>query len=242
MTAEILAEFQTLFEIAPTPSIYLLWGDSVEATGFLQVCRESAFPVLRLRATNEFWIQSLPGLDFGDTNTRGFVIEGGLSSIAQSLRPTINGIRERFLTFSRPVFLSESIEFEKQLREDFPDLFAVIRQEFYLETSITSGEEACSSIAGGSLDRLVRQLPDPHVKGSLIYSQGKVHFKGAAVDRCPRCGKTPKWLPTTLTFRHAPVATQVQTTQGWVCECGEKYVPGMLAKEAHQRAFQSPTT
>jgi hypothetical protein len=86
-------------------------------------------------------------------------------------------------------------------------------------------------------NRLVAKLPSVFTRGSVIIHHGIAHFKGSPVDKCPKCGKVPTFGTTTLTFRYAPVESQTQTVQGWICECGEKYVPGEIAKQAHHRAF-----
>jgi hypothetical protein len=56
--------------------------------------------------------------------------------------------------------------------------------------------------------------------------------------QCPQCKIPLTQGPATLTFKHAPTATQVQQVEAWVCSCGELYVPGEIAKEAYHRAFQ----
>ncbi len=97
------------------------------------------------------------------------------------------------------------------------------------------------STAVGRWQTLAKTLPAIVTRGSIVVERGKPHFKGPPLVECPRCKNKLTQGTARLTFRHAPLATQVQQVEAWVCSCGEFYVPGEVAKDAYTRAFQRRT-
>jgi hypothetical protein len=93
------------------------------------------------------------------------------------------------------------------------------------------------STAVGRLEALVKTIPPIVTLGSIVVERGKAHFKGPPLVECPRCNSKLTRGTATLTFRHAPLATQQQQVEAWVCPCGEFYAPGKIAREAYIRAF-----
>jgi hypothetical protein len=96
--------------------------------------------------------------------------------------------------------------------------------------------------SAGRLETLAKTLPPIVTRGSIVVERGEPHFKGPPLVECPRCNTKLTHGTATLTFRHAPTATQEQRVEAWVCACGEFYVPGRIAREAYLRAFQRSTT
>lgn len=86
-------------------------------------------------------------------------------------------------------------------------------------------------------ERFAARLPKVFSKGSILYSNGRAHFKAGPVDACPKCGGRPVRGMTRLAFHLAPAATREQQVEAWVCPCGEAYVPGDIARAAHRLAF-----
>jgi hypothetical protein len=89
----------------------------------------------------------------------------------------------------------------------------------------------------GRWETLAKTLPPIVTCGSIVVERGKPHFKGPPLVECPRCKTKLTRGAATLTFRHAPPATQRQQVAAWVCSCGEFYVPGEIARDAYLRAF-----
>ena len=81
------------------------------------------------------------------------------------------------------------------------------------------------------------RLPAVDVRGVTVINAGAVHTKAPRIIACPRCGNMLKEGMTVLRFKLAPEPTRAQHVEGWVCDCGEAYVPGVAAKAAHGRAF-----
>ncbi len=81
------------------------------------------------------------------------------------------------------------------------------------------------------------RLPAIDVRGATVINAGVAHTKAPRMIACPRCRNMLKEGTTVLRFRLAPEPTRAQQVEGWVCDCGEAYVPGVVAKAAHRRAF-----
>jgi hypothetical protein len=71
---------------------------------------------------------------------------------------------------------------------------------------------------------------------------GHALSKPEPIIPCPVC-KTPlRPSKVALTFEHAPEESATQHVPGFLCDCGEFYVPGDVARDAHRRAFATWTT
>ena len=88
------------------------------------------------------------------------------------------------------------------------------------------------------LSIIAKRLPPVVTRGATVIHQGIVHFKQAPQIPCPRCGEILQPGDTTLVFEDAPPGQKEQRVFGWVCPCGEAYVPGQTAKAAHAAAFR----
>jgi hypothetical protein len=109
---------------------------------------------------------------------------------------------------------------------------------FQVNRSIYESDFRWDSTRVGRFESLAKTLPPVLTRGSIVVERGKPHFKAAPLVECPRCQSKLSRGTVTLTFRQAPAATQAQQVQGWVCPCGEFYVPGETARDAYLRAFQ----
>lgn len=90
----------------------------------------------------------------------------------------------------------------------------------------------------GLLETMRHTLPPVLIKDSIIILEGEPLFKAPPRIECPKGHGVLERGTTTITFQHAPASRRVQPVEGWVCRCGEAYVPGEIAREAHRRAFQ----
>jgi hypothetical protein len=120
---------------------------------------------------------------------------------------------------------------ESQRFTQFADEVAQLQKPVY------EGDYQWDSTAVGRWETLAKTLPAMVTRGSIVVERGRPHFKGPPLVECPRCNTQLTHEAATLTFRHAPAATQVQRVEAWVCSCGEFYVPGEIAREAYLRAF-----
>lgn len=152
-------------------------------------------------------------------------------------RPAVNAARDRLLTSGRKLVLVEPTASMSDLKRDFPDMLSVVREIFEVHP-IYERDYLYDSGEAWRLRTIAARLPAVITAGATIIQGGRVHFKNAPQVVCPRCGQTLLAGSTTLTFCHAPPAQQEQVVSGWVCQCGEAYVPGAIAREAHAAAFR----
>jgi hypothetical protein len=134
-----------------------------------------------------------------------------------------------------PTNLIDEQDFRKILESErftqFADAVAQLLKPIY------DADYQWDSTPVGRWQTLTKSVPAMVTRGSVVVERGMPHFKGAPLAECPRCKTKLTHGTATLTFRHAPPATQMQRVEAWVCSCGEFYVPGKIAKEAHLRAF-----
>lgn len=89
-----------------------------------------------------------------------------------------------------------------------------------------------------SLPSIRRSIPSGTTRGSTIFINGKPKFKSPQVIECPSCGGVLRPGKATIVFQHAREGSREQEVDGFVCECGEQYVPGDTARAAYQRAMR----
>jgi hypothetical protein len=106
-----------------------------------------------------------------------------------------------------------------------------------MSDSVSRHDEYLANPSGWSLDAVATLLPAVQKRGPLVMRKGRVHWKMRPEIPCPRCGELLQPGEVTLTFEHAPTQAKEQRARGFVCPCGEHYVPGQAARDAHQRAF-----
>jgi len=98
-------------------------------------------------------------------------------------------------------------------------------------------DEYLANPSGWPLDAVATLLAPVETRGPTVIRRGRVHWKMQPEIPCPRCERWLERGEVTLTFRHAPPSSREQRVQGYVCGCGEYYVPGKTARDAHHRAF-----
>lgn len=98
-------------------------------------------------------------------------------------------------------------------------------------------DEYLAETSSASFETFARGLPPLVMRGETIIENGNVHWKAQPAIPCPRCEEVLQPGEVTLTFEHAPAESREQRVRGFVCKCGEYYVPGETAREAHHRAF-----
>jgi YgiT-type zinc finger domain-containing protein len=170
------------------------------------------------------------------TSSGVVVLRGGLSALSPSEKRTLDVRREQLLDLDCTLVFIESVDREPALRRDLPNVMSIVREHFRLVRPSWDDDDMWPA-AAGPWGRFAARLPEIFTHGSIIFSKGKAHFKVGPIDTCPKCGHKPTRGRTQLTFRYAPATTQVQEVDAWVCQCGEVYVPGDIARAAHQRAF-----
>ena len=84
----------------------------------------------------------------------------------------------------------------------------------------------------GGLETIRASLPALLMAGETIIRHGRPRFKAPRKISCPRCTSELRRGKVTIVFRHAPAGEREQQVEGWVCDCGEAYVPGGIACEA----------
>jgi DNA-binding CsgD family transcriptional regulator len=89
----------------------------------------------------------------------------------------------------------------------------------------------------GGLGAVAERLPHVTTRHETIVVDGKPKFKAPVKIRCPRCQQELHPGIATIEFRHAPEDRRQQSVDAWVCECGESYVPGEVAKKAFRAAM-----
>jgi hypothetical protein len=87
------------------------------------------------------------------------------------------------------------------------------------------------------LATIAARLPPVAARSAALLHGGKVHFKAPPSIPCPKCGEILVRGAVTIDFEYAPRASYRQVVDGWVCPCGESYVPGHRARAAYILAF-----
>ena len=89
----------------------------------------------------------------------------------------------------------------------------------------------------GGLRAVAENFPHVTTRHRTIVVDGKPKFKAPLKILCPRCQHELRPGVATIEFRHAPEDRRKQSVDAWVCECGESYVPGEVAKQAYRTAM-----
>ena len=114
------------------------------------------------------------------------------------------------------------------MRNDCPDLFAVVRRDFHFE--VIGDDYLFDNGPAGRLETLRKAYPTSLSRDSIIFIHGKPNFKSPPRVSCPNGHGLLSRGRTTIKFQNAPVASRDQAVDGWVCpKCGEAYVPGEIA-------------
>ncbi len=164
------------------------------------------------------------------------VYSGFLSSSPPELRSVINARRSRFLALPQRTLFVEPAAKEAEIRRDFPDVLSVVRETFRLETPLLEDDWRWNT-GGGGLEAVARALPEVVTVGATLIVKGRVHRKAGNLISCPRCGTPLRPGTTEIVFANAPLPSRTQRVEALVCKCGEAYVPGGVARAAHERAF-----
>lgn len=226
---------QWVLNTVEAPALFVLWQDDVRDLAFVRGATRKQLHVLDSSAGKH-----LPSrlVEQQPTSEEVVVMPAALSSVPPEERPWVNLARNRLLLAKQTVLFVEPTSQEPTLRRDFPDIFAIVRGSFHLQQPLYEDDYLWNTGEAGRLAALAATLPPLFSVGSILVERGTPQFKGSPVSNCPRCGNYLHLGPTTLTFRFAPVERQTQAVEGWVCSCGERYVAGENAREAHRRAFR----
>jgi hypothetical protein len=178
----------------------------------------------------------LPNLASQSAHHGVVVLRDWLSALAPVEKRSLDVQREQLLRLDKKLIFVESTTQERAIRRELPNVISIVREHFRLVRPSWDDDDMWPA-AAEPWDRFAARLPKFHSHGSILYIDGKAHFKAGPVDACPKCGARPVRGTTQITFRYAPAETRDQQVVGWVCPCGEAYVPGDVAREAHRRAF-----
>jgi len=80
-------------------------------------------------------------------------------------------------------------------------------------------------------------MPRVITRDSTIVVNGKPQFKSRPSIPCPRCQQELRPGKATIHFKHAPADRRDQEVDALVCQCGEAYVSGEIARRAYGRAM-----
>jgi hypothetical protein len=218
-------------------ALFVVWQDDAKELELVSKVSSSANKSIARLQTTEGSRLPLLVSEYPITSPGILLVAGGLSSVPIEERHWINFARIRLLRPDAAVVLVEPASEERALRRDYPDIFSIARACFYLNRPSYEDDYLWNTIASERLAHFAGSLPPVFTLGSIIVDHGVPQFKGSPVPNCPRCGKSLHKGATTLTFRLAPPATQTQPIEGWICACGERYIPGPIAREAHRKAF-----
>ena len=162
------------------------------------------------------------------------IVTGALSRSTERQDPAL---RERLIALKRSILLVEPEEMKGELPKFFPGFFRGGFSQYSL-----SSDHQFDTGNSYPLSRIASTLPPAVTRGETLIVGGRVRRKSTEILDCPACGKPMRRGSTTITFHDAPEAMRVQNVDGWISDCGESYVPGSIAKEAHKRAFAMPST
>ncbi len=225
---------------AGTPAMLAIFQprvDAIEAT--VAACRRVSQQVEAVDTRTSGGLSSFLRGGECATHAEIEILVGGLSSVPHRERSLVNSARDRILRMGRKLVFVEPSSLSEELHRDFPDIFACVRQQLMLQDLGDDDDELFDSGGARRFATLARRMPSLVVKGATLIEQGRVHFKSPPAISCPRCGRTLKPGLATIDFLHAPEATRRQEARAWVCPCGEAYIPGEAARDAHARAFAS---
>jgi histidyl-tRNA synthetase len=160
------------------------------------------------------------------------IVRNALVGSTEARQPML---REKLIALHRSVLLVERASDCGTIQSDFPGFF-----RGGITTYDISSDEEFDTGNAFRLERIAASLPPAVTRGETLIVNGRVQRKSPEVIDCPKCGTTMTRGTTTITFNDAPKATRVQSVDGWICNCGESYIPGPVARAAHERAFAPP--
>jgi hypothetical protein len=221
-----------------TPAILIVWQEDADPGLVSEICRSVGLVPVIIPPGNLDWIRQGSEEGVAREINEAWVLPRCLSALVGDDRVELDESREQILSLGRKLIFVEPFEAEASLREDYPDLFAVARRNFHLE--LVGNDELFDNGDANRLETLRKPYPPSLTRGSVVFIRGKPHFKAPPKVPCPKGHGLLKPGRTSITFQHAPAASRDQTVEGWVCPtCGEAYVPGEIAREAHRRAFEA---
>jgi hypothetical protein len=217
------------------PAVFVVWQEDVDPAPILEICRSA--DAGRVETMEPEWLPRIFEGKSAEDAATVLVLPCGLSGIPTAERPRFNAARDRILGLGKKILFVENFREESALRDDYPDIFSVVRHSFHLE--IIGDDYLFDNGSAGQLETLRAAYPPSFARGSVLFSHGKPSFKAAPKIECPNGHGFLKRGKTTISFQHAPATNRDQIVDGWVCpDCGESYVPGDVARLAHARAFQ----
>jgi hypothetical protein len=226
-------------DASEAPSLFFVWQEDPDNLApILEICRSAHMTPDVVEPGGPPWFRE--PIQEGPIGRPGVVIlPCGLSSIPPPERQALNIARERILEMGHKLVFVEPTHEERSLRRDFPDIFSIVRDNIRLDPPLSENDLLFDSGGACGLETLRRVLPQVLTHDSIVVIQGEPLFKAPPRIECPKGHGLLERGMTMITFQHAPASRRVQPVEGWVCRCGEAYVPGEIAREAHRRAFQA---
>jgi hypothetical protein len=220
-----------------SPAIFVVWQEDADPTVVLEICRSVEIAARVIAPPDLDWLEIGVEDRGSDELPAVWILPRGLSGRTSADRKKLNDAREQLLALGKKLIFIEPFQTESSLREDYLDLFAVARHNFHLE--VIGDDYLFDNGDANRLETLQESYPPSFTRGSTLFIHGKPSFKAPPQIPCPKGHGLLKRGQTTISFQHAPAETRDQAVSGWVCPvCGEAYVPGAIAREAHRRAFQ----
>ncbi len=165
-------------------------------------------------------------------------LEDALAQSSDQHRARLNRGRELLRRLGKTLVFAESRAGSPEFLDDLRDLLATFRDIVDLRPPVSEDDHLWHTGSNFGLGRIAGDLTT--TRGAMIIKGGIVHRKGAPqAYRCPVCGGGLKPTEVTLRFVHAPAESALQTTPGYVCECGESWPDPRSVRSAHTAAFKA---
>jgi hypothetical protein len=119
---------------ADAPALFVVWQDSVSSVRlFVDAMLQAGLTHWTVYRSNGLgWISGLTQMTEPANADEVVVLLGCLSAIPQEQRYQLNVARTLFLDIPRKIIFVESAAQEGELREVFPDIFSLVRQDIRL--------------------------------------------------------------------------------------------------------------
>lgn len=239
VSEEQLTEYLT-FALAETdrPAMFFVFQDRPESVPWLlQTCRQVSMSVGVVEAKGGDLESLLRSEQEMSRPPEINLVIDAFSTAPASSRYRLNAARDRLLDLNRKMVFVEPALAEPELRRDLPDIFSVVRTVFHFTSPVYEHDVLFDTGGANRLATIASHLPPVVARDAVLVRGGKVHFKAPPTIPCPKCGGILTRGTTTIDFEYAPRASRRQVVEGWVCACGEAYVPGPRARAAYIRAF-----
>jgi hypothetical protein len=131
---------------APAPALFVVWQETVDnVSAFIDACLKagaSRVVAIDVQGSNpeKFWLDRLSDKIGRVGQGAVIVLLGCLSSVVAERRKTLNADRDFWMNLGCLVLFVEPIAQEAELKNDYPDIFSIVRDEVKLYAPEPAGE------------------------------------------------------------------------------------------------------